>query len=355
MAPDPARPAAGVVTAGRLRVVVAGVRSTTHLVYAASWLRHAADDGARQEIVVDDLGSRPFLGRDRVDPSDAVRLLSLDGRLDVRPAGSSVGSSAWWAAEGGEERVLLSVGAPATKAWARMRAAAPGRRPGVVVVDEGLGSYGDWRTRRAAWGRQGVREPWRTVRALALAGAGRVLTDVRWALYAADRRGWRVVPEVAGEFRAWLTGAPASTGTAVLLTQPWVELGLLPADEYAAHVDAVARACATHGLHLRVRAHPAEDVGRYTGFDLADGAGPAELDRAVTTAAVVLGSDSTALLNTAAVHGTPAVRVSVPGLEHLAAGLGARQRRLLDAYLPAPRHPDDLGPGLDAAGEVTPR
>ncbi|MGL5862681.1 MAG: hypothetical protein ACRCY9_15625, partial [Phycicoccus sp.] len=166
---------------------------------------------------------------------------------------------------------------------------------------------------------------------------------------------WRVVPEVAAEFRAGLGGTPAPEGSAVLLTQPWVELGLLPAAGYAAHVDAVARACAARGLQLRVRAHPAEDPGRYSGLDVADGAGPAELDRAVTTASVVLGADSTALLNTAAVHGTPAVRVSVPGLEHLAAGLGARQRRLLDAYLPRPRHPADLGPGLDAAGDVTPR
>ncbi|MGL5867376.1 MAG: hypothetical protein ACRCYX_16150 [Dermatophilaceae bacterium] len=345
------------MSSGRLRVVVAGVRSTTHLVYAASWLREMAGRSGGREVVVVDLGSRPFLGRDRVDPADAVRRLSLGGRLPVRPAGSS----AWWVAERGEERVLLSVGAPATKAWARMCAAASGRRPRMVVVDEGLGSYGDWRTRRAAWARQGVSEPWRTVRALTLAGAGRVLTDVRWALYEEDgrsqqrRRGWRVVPEVAAEFRVGLAGAPADAGTAVLLTQPWVELGLVSAGEYAAHVDAVARVCQGHGLHLRVRAHPAEDPRRYADLDLVDGVGPAELDRAVTSATVVLGADSTALLNLAAVHGTAAVRVAVPGLEHLAAGLAARQRRLLDAYLPAPRHPDDLGPGLDAARDVTPR
>ncbi|MGL5818702.1 MAG: hypothetical protein ACRCYR_14140, partial [Phycicoccus sp.] len=101
--------------------------------------------------------------------------------------------------------------------------------------------------------------------------------------------------------------------------------------------------------------HPAEDVRRYGSRDLVDGVGPAVLDRAVTTAAVVLGADSTALLNIAAVHGTPAMRVSVPRLDHLVAGLGARQRRLLDAYLPPPRHPDQLGPGLDASGDVTPR
>ncbi|MGL5859680.1 MAG: hypothetical protein ACRCY9_00290, partial [Phycicoccus sp.] len=127
MAPDPARPAAGVVTVRRLRVVVAGVRSTTHLVYAASWLRHVVGSGAGPEVVVDDLGSRPFLGEDRVDPADAARRLSLDGRLRVRPAGSS----AWWAPEVGEDRVLLSVGAPGTKVWVRMSTAAPGRRPRV--------------------------------------------------------------------------------------------------------------------------------------------------------------------------------------------------------------------------------
>ena len=61
---------------------------------------------------------------------------------------------------------------------------------------------------------------------------------------------------------------------------------------------------------------------------------PAELDRQVVGARLVLGGNSTALLNLAAVHRTPAVRVMVPELAPLDAALGSRQRSLLDAFLP---------------------
>ena len=66
-----------------------------------------------------------------------------------------------------------------------------------------------------------------------------------------------------------------------------------------------------------MRPHPSESPARYRGFVLMGGSGPAELDREVTEASVVVGSNSTALLNLAAVHGTRAVRVTAPELSPL--------------------------------------
>lgn len=325
-----------------VRVTLSGVRSTTHLVHAASYLRHllGRTSGA---VTVDYLGSGLFLGRDNVAADDVDRLLPQDNRLRVaRPQGA-----ARWAAGAGERRVYLSVGVPGIKPYLRLVRSAPTRPPHVVVIDEGIGSYGDWRTRRDAWRRQGGREPWPTVRSWAVTGADRLVTNERWALYEETAPGvWRVAEPVAEEFRRQVAGDPGSPGRAVFLTQPWPELGLVPRDRYTEHLQDVARACAAAGLGLWLRPHPAEDREAYSGFDVLAGRGPAELDAAVTSAEVVLGADSTALLNVAAIHGRPAYRVSMPELDRLEANLGQRQRRLLDAFLPPPSRAGQLVPAL---------
>ena len=124
--------------------------------------------------------------------------------------------------------------------------------------------------------------------------------------------------------------------TAVFLCQPWVDLGLMEERRYLDHLGDVAAACASAGLHFRVRPHPAEDRARYRDFEVTTARGPGELDPQVAGAAVVLGTSSTALLNVASLYGTPALRVAMPELAHLDTRLSRRQRSLLDAYLPPP-------------------
>lgn len=325
----------------RIRVTVSGVRNVSHLVHAHSYLTHLAGTD-RRPIIVSYLGSGEFLGRDNVPTQEADRLLGLEGRLPVeRPTGADR-----FAARSGEARVLLCVGAPATRALAQMMRAAPRQPPRVVVVDEGIGTYGDRSTRLAAYRRQGARGPWPIIRSAVVAGADRIVTAERWALYEPGSGGrWSVVEEVAAPIRALLDGDDGPAGRAVLLTQPWVDLGLVSARRYLEHVDEIAEALAARGLTLSVRPHPAEDLDRYAAHPVLAPGIPAELDRAVVSAEVTLGADSTALLNVAALWGTRALRVTMPELRGLEAALGADQRALLDTYLPAPVAPRDLPTG----------
>ncbi|MDF8262935.1 hypothetical protein [Luteipulveratus flavus] len=314
---------------GPLHVVVTGVRSQTHLVYVASYLR--AELAARTTpVTVAYVGGGTFLGRASVTEDVVLRLLPEDDRLRVTfPDGASR-----WELPEDAEAVYVAVGAPGIKPWAQLRAANPRKRIRVVVTDEGIGTYGDWRTRREAWARQGVPEPWRSVRTAAVTAGARTLTTRRWPTYVADQGRWTVVDGVAAEFHRHTTGVePTSDSrTVVLATQPWADLGLLDEDTYLEHVGQLVSAVGRAGGRLVVRPHPAESRERYAGLEVMSGSGPAELDPQVVRAAAVIGGGSTAVLNLAAVFGLQAVRVTPPGLEHLDRALGDDQRALLETF-----------------------
>ena len=332
---------------GRVRVHLSGVASLAHVVYAASYLRGLLAEPLERVTVVD-LGVRTFLGRANVSAADLEELLPHDARLRrVRPSGAGRGES-----EPGESLVYLAVGAPGIKPYLRLRRAHPTRRIHVVVVDEGLGSYGTWRTRRDAWRREGGREPWPTVRALAVAAARHLLTDERWALYERDRGQWQLHDAVAAEFRGEAAGSPDAAATVVFLSQPWVELGLVTKQAYTRYLEVMAESCRARGLAFAVRPHPAEDESVFAGHQTVSSRVPAELDARITSARAVVGVSSTALLNLAAIHGTPAVRLALPELAPLEDELAEGQRSLLDRFLPPARPPAALADALPPGRQV---
>ncbi|TWP35082.1 hypothetical protein [Leekyejoonella antrihumi] len=314
------------------RVFVTGVRSVTHLVHIASYVRDLLTRA--RSVRVSYIGGGRFLGHATVTHDDVLRMLPDDDRLSI----NFLAGTACWDAEPGERLVYVAVGAPGLKAWVLLRRAYPRRHLHVVVTDEGIGTYGNWRTRRAAWRRQGGGEPWTSARALAVAGGGRLLTGERWAMYD-EGASWAIDGRVAAEFTRHVGDVrpDRESRRVVMLTQPWVEIGVLSEAAYLDHIRSVARFVERDGRSLAVRPHPAELIDRYRRFDVLTGRMPAELDPEVVGCSAAVGGTSTALLNVAALYGLPATRVVVPGLEHLDAGLGASQRRLLATYLAEPQ------------------
>lgn len=313
-------------------VVVTGASSETHLVYVASYLRHLLTDG--QPITV------AYPGRGQVDVTrpDLRALLPDEPGLQVE-----VINGEGWTAPADQELTYVSIGVPGLKPWAQLRRANRGRAMHVVVTDEGLGSYGTWRTRREAWLREGVREPWRSVRTTAVTAGARWLTTRRWPMYQQVGEQWRVVGPVAEEFRRHLplrSDALVARRRVVLLSQPWIELGVVSEAVYLDHVERLAGEVDRAGSELLVRPHPSERPGRYRHVGELPSAGPAELDPTVAYAGGLIGGPSTAMLNLAAVHGVPAVRVGVPGRPDLDTNLSSQQTSLLDQFL-GPVVPDD--------------
>ncbi|GAB3578521.1 polysialyltransferase family glycosyltransferase [Calidifontibacter terrae] len=306
-----------------MRVLITGVRSRTHLIHLAAFLRKALTE--ESQIDVDYVGGGRFLGNAAVSEQDVRDAFPDDPRLTVVMRDAVP-------ADVPADLTYLSVGAPGLKPWLRLKRAQPRGSVRVVVTDEGLGTYGGLATRRAAWRRQGVREPWRTARAVAVEAGSRTLTGQRWAMYDKARE-WALNEQIADEFRRGVSVGPRSNEV-VMLTQPWVQLGLLTAGAYRAHLDEVADVVAAQGNTLVVRPHPAEPPGAYAGMTVIEGGLLAERDARVVNAAGVVGGTSTALLNLRTLYGVPASRLTVAGLEHLDTELGADQRALLATYLP---------------------
>lgn len=321
------------------RVLLAGVVSRTHLLYAASWLREQQSLGRTvSDVLV--RAPRPFLGRIRVTAEECIEMLSdaVEAPVRVEDVSSAPPASAGGGPDG---RVLLCVGAPA------LRQLLPALRasrsmPRIVVVDEGIGSYGDRATRAAAYRRNGSSWIWSQVRAGVVSAGHRLLTREHWGTYRRTAGGWQLNEAVAAEFRRRLGGEPSAPGLCVLLTQPWPALGVMTEQAYRAHIDEVDRACRDAGLRLAVRPHPADSATSYLGLTVLPHDVPAELDRLVVEADVVLGAASTALLNIAAFYGTRCLRLDAPELAVLDGQLGADQAALLDTFLPAPRLVRDL-------------
>lgn len=331
-------------------VVLTGVSSVTHLLYAASWLRAELDAGVEIDLTVREPGT--FFGRAAVTADDIATYLPEDERLRI-----TSGAHTAYAEVSSAKLTLLCVGAPGLRMFAELTRRLR-RRPRVVVVDEGIGSYGDVHTRLAAYRRAGGRGPWPVVRAASVAGGHRLLTSQRWTTYRrrdTDRSAWEVNAAVATEFARHLDGEPAPPRTAVYLTQPWPALGVMSVGNYVRHLGEVRSACEAAGLNLIVHPHPADDVSHYAEFDVRMQTRPVEVDRYVTTAAVVVASNSTALLNLAALNGVPAVRVTMPETAVLEDALSADQRDLLDHFLRPAVTTDGLAPALSrAVDEQTP-
>lgn len=295
-------------------LTVFGARHETHLLYALSWARERlATHGA--VAVVDADGQATGIDR-------AHRWLPALGPgiefADEVPATAEC-----------VDRVFI--GSPAVRELTnRSSLRGDGRS---VVVDEGLGSYGNAGSRFRALRREGAGLAPAIARAAVRTVATALHPSWRWPTYRRDAAGWTLNPSVAETFRA-VAEPPAPSDDIVLLAQPWNELGLATGDDVRRAVDTIARTVADDGRRLVVRPHPRERLHPYGDVETLDHDLPAELQARVRGARLVIGDTSSALLHLATMFGVPTLRVR--GIS-TADRLSATQSSLLT---------DQLGPAV---------
>ena len=296
-----------------LGVEVYGLRGESHLLYAASYAHSMLSNRCN------------------------VLLCDVDGHID-----SAIRDAPWLQRLGAGIEIVESlpasldrvdrayIGSPSIRrVFDRERPRPPARS---VILDEGLGSYGSIRARYRALCREGSSTFSAFARATVRSATIAVTPKWRWRTYELTKQGWVINEAIARAFRA--AAEPASTSDRiVLLTQPWVELGLVNETELLSKIGCIADAAEAAGLELLVCSHPWERVQRYDDFKTLRRLGPSELQAAVIGARLVVGETSTALLNLSAIFGVSSIRVS-----GLTAGvpLSATQRELLDHFVGQP-------------------
>lgn len=309
-----------------IHVAITGVKNRSHLVYIASYVRTLVDGVT--PIRVSFVAAPAFLTSAAVTVDDARELLPQGGSVTVEDGMPG------WRFDDAARCLYVAVGAPGLKAVARLRRANPTRRIEVVVTDEGIGSYASRDSRRAALERHGTPAAKAAARTLVTAAIARACTTLRWPTFRSVGSSWEVLSAVAAEFGRELGDArPGSDASAVILTQPVVDLGWCSPEAYLAYVRRLADAAAAAGLRPLVRPHPAEDRARYAEFDIMLSRGTAELDPDVVRASLALGGPSTALINLSAMVGMPVVWVSEPSVAHLDTDVSPEQAGIFEAFL----------------------
>lgn len=330
-----------------------GAKSRAHLTYVAAYVHDLLAQHPAGCVRVSVIEAPAFMAAPAVTAETVRDALGADDRITVE-AGLPQ-----WKFDPASTAQYVSVGAPGMKSWVRLKRANPRRRFDVIVTDEGIGTYGDVAQRAAAMQRQHVK-PWVAwPKALLIAAAARALTTTRWATYLPSGADWEVNPAIAAEFRRGLTsgagarqaaaGHPAPHNRAVIVTQPFADMGLIDAATQVAYVQTLAEAAVRAGLVPAVRPHPAEEPSRYElvsvngqPIEVLSGVGTLELDPQIVDARVVLGGPSTGLVNVSALFNTPVVWVSVPGLEYLDTEVSKAQAGIFRSYLGEPVATQDV-------------
>lgn len=316
----------------------AGVANKSHLYYGFSWLRELLSrESERVELHM--MGARSFFTAEEITCDEIATILDDPGFTVTQWDGSPAPRS---------DRIwMLSTGAVGIKPWLRLREVHRLRRIPVIVSDEGLGSYGNWKARWQAMARQGVGEPHRTLRTFAVAVATATLTTRRWPLHLHTSSGWVLNKPAAAEFRRH---APTISPypRAVFLSQPWVEMGFLSEDRYLQHIDCIAQNVLAHDLDFAVLPHPGEDQTRYRHWQVHAPTSLAEFNPVALSARVLLGASSTAMVNLASLYGISAMRVGTPELLQLDEKLTKHQASLLNQYVAPSVNEEDFGRRLSA-------
>lgn len=325
-------------------LIVTGMRSLSHGLYLAAFVQSLLT-GQTQKIVVTVHRQPAFLGAAEYSLADLREILPRDERVSLEDAATSGARKLGWEFMPEAQAFYVAVGSVGGKAWWRLRRS--GQRFHTIIIDEGIGSYGSLRTRWLALRREGASRGSAAIKA----GARTILAHwgKRHPAYWQHGNTWvadenlRKVLKFArnyGESAETFAGTTASvTRTeAIILPQPWVELGLTDAVHVQAYVAEMAQWAKSSGFQPYVRPHPAQQAINLQGLavPLISNSIPAELDPRCVRAGMIIGGPSTALLHLAAFFGVPAQWCSPPGGEVFDEQLSARQRSLLEFFLGKP-------------------
>ncbi|QOV62488.1 polysialyltransferase family glycosyltransferase [Kosakonia pseudosacchari] len=289
-------------------IYISGVLNESHLVYVASFI-HKIKNESNFNFEIYYENNLRFLTNTKINTNIIEKWL---GKVTYVKPGKGVRA-------GYRKEILhLFIGSVGIKPALSMRKKNITCKISNIVIDEGIGSVSDIHTMQKVYMRERKINHFKAyLHALVYLYLKRgILAKQIWRLFDGLKPNQQIIEFIKAK------SVPLryeNTSYLLLLTQPWVKLGVITEDEYIDYLRNIISEANTLELKLIVKPHPSEDFQLYEnlGLKVIDTLTPVELCFDFANCVAVIGFNSTSLILLNAIYNTPAFRLSFEKLDRV--------------------------------------
>lgn len=303
---------------------VSGVLNESHLVYVASY--------------IDKLKARQMYNENTCVYFESNARFLSNKKIDSRIVRHWLGDVIFY---NKKKRIVnfrrqtvfhLFIGSVGLKPAFLMRLTNPLSKIKNVIVDEGIGSESDIMAMKSVYSREGKMSGIRAlVHALTYIYIKRwFLANEIWKLFEKGKPNLHIVNFIKANR---LKNFEVEDKYILLITQPWVKLGVLTEKEYDDYLYELIKAVSSRDIKLIVKPHPAEDFQYYKdhNIQILDSLHPIELCISLKNCVAVIGFSSTSLILLNSIYGVSSFRLKYDKLDSLIK-LSKAQEKLFESY-----------------------
>lgn len=289
-------------------IYISGVLNESHLVYVASFIDQIKNEGNFNFEIYYENNSR-FLSKAKINSSIIEKWL---GKVTYVKPGKSI-------RVGYRKEIFhLFIGSVGIKPVLLMRKNNITCKISNIVIDEGIGSVSDIHTMHKVYMRERKINSFRAYlyAFLYIYLKRGILAKQIWRLFDGLKPNQKIMDFIKAK------SVPLkyeNNSYLLLLTQPWVKLGVLTEHEYKDYITNII--CEANALELKliVKPHPSENFQLYQelGLNVIDTLTPVELCFDCDNCLAVIGFNSTSLILLNAIYNTPAFRLSFEKLDRV--------------------------------------
>ena len=294
------------------RVILSKVASVSHLIYAGAYINKMLDADGVDELEVYCLGFVEFLGSTRVVWSDFRKFIPQHPKISVYYIDSG---SKFPKFISSYRITYLCVDTLGLKDLLLIYSKNPTVKLDCIIFDEGLGSYMTTQMRFKRFRKASGSVVWAALKIIKENVLNILFRPKFWRMYYQEQDGWKVNKSI----EAWIKqGVPLHNGNIVgknsrviyYISQPVIELGIVAEQKYYDFLLRLQQIIKKYNYHLIVKPHPLESKHRYKGLqiEIDSISYPAELRSDIKNSVVILGINSTGLINFSALYGMKVFR-----------------------------------------------
>ncbi|HCM9256292.1 hypothetical protein JW319_09510 [Enterobacter cloacae subsp. cloacae] len=288
-------------------IVISGVLNESHLVYVSSYI-HKLKLEHDEDFKLCYENNKRFLSNKKIDPTLIAKWL---GKVELFEEGEIVRAGPY------KKIIHIFIGSVGIKPAILMRLHNITSSISNVVIDEGIGSVNDIDAMAKVYMRErshNLIKAYLYALIYTFVKRGFLAKNI-WKLFYDQKPNKDIIDFIKDHCEP--KEISTTSGYLLLLTQPWVKLGVLNKQEYEDYLKLLIRDLDGLGIKLVIKAHPSEDLYFYKniGVEIFDTLTPVELCFDSRNCRAVLGFNSTSLILLNMIYQVPTFRLSFDKLD----------------------------------------